>query len=146
MTNLRDAIVVTWPKSRPLDSYVRELNVAERNGLVINFRVASFPKVPYGARCYHVHDGAVRGWVTTLGFQEYDDLTVTDPVTGGYWPAGKYIVRHPTWYPLPEPQPMKGFQGWRYYDEDDYWVSGECALQNHDRCGDDGVCVCDCHS
>jgi hypothetical protein len=145
VSDLHDAIVVTWPKSRSLDSYVAELNRADREGLVINFRVANFPKVPYGARCYHVHDGYVRGWVTTLGFGERELGEVIDPVLGDWWPAGKYIVRHPTWYPLPEIQPMKGFQGWRYYDDDDYWVSSECALQYHLECGDDGVCACDCH-
>lgn len=117
MTTLRDAIVVTWPKSRPLASYVAELKKAEEAGLTINFRVANYPAVPFGARCYHVHDGYVRGWVTTLGFEHREYGEVTDPVTGASWPSGKYIVRKPDWHPV-DPTPMKGFQGWRYFDAD----------------------------
>lgn len=115
---MNDAIVMTWPKSRPLESYLEELRKAEEQGLTIHFRVPSLPEIPFGARCYMVHDGYVRGWLVTLGFS--DGTGVTDPITGEPWPKGKYIVRNPHWTPLEYPKRMKGFRGWRYYSECEY--------------------------
>lgn len=114
MTELHDSIVVTWPKKRSLESYLSELRTAEAQGKVIHFRVPSYPTIPYGGRCYMVHDGFVRGYLITLGFS--NGTGVIDPITGEIWPFGKYVVRNPHWNPV-DPVPMKGFQGWRYYDE-----------------------------
>lgn len=110
-------IVVTWPKTKPLEGYLAELKRAEREGLVINFRVARLPPFPVGAfdygavrpRCYMVHDGAVRGWLLVIdaGYRE-------DGVVEG-WPAGNYVIREPIWTPI-RPVSMRGFQGWRWCD------------------------------
>lgn len=62
-------IVVTWPKSRPLGSYMAELERAKAQGLVVCYRVRSLPPFSLGAfdygapevRCYRVHDGRVKG-------------------------------------------------------------------------------------
>jgi hypothetical protein len=113
MAELHNAIVVTWPKSRPLSSYLEELAKASRNDEFIHYRVPSLPSIPFGARCYQVHDGAIRGWLTMLGFS--DGSGVIDPITGLSWPKGNYIVRLPRWHPV-DPIPMQGFRGWRYYD------------------------------
>lgn len=122
-------IVLTWPKSRPLESYVSELARAERERMVINYRVASFPTWNdqeawwdhgalcfggYGSdspRCYMVHDGAVRGWCEIVYCCAREDGEVDG------WPAGKYIVRDPTWHPI-EPFPMEGFRGYRWAPAD----------------------------
>lgn len=116
-------ICVTWPKSRPLDSYLAELARAEREGLDINYRVHSIPRWPdaisdhgllgwaYGIvrpRCHMIHDGYVRGWCEVLGTCWHR----AGDVNG--WPAGNYIVRSPVWHPV-DPITYRGFRGWRWY-------------------------------
>lgn len=113
MNELHDAIVVTWPKRRPLNSYLDEVDRASREAKTIHFRVPSLPTIPYGAPCYMVHDGAIRGWMRTLGFS--DGTNVIDPITGNSWPKGHYVVRWPLWHPV-VPIPFKGFRGYRYFD------------------------------
>ena len=106
-------IVCTWPKSSSLASYLRELEAAEQRGEMINFRVSALPtSVP--ARCYMVHDGVVRCW-SLVHECVYRDYGQVRDRAGGYWPGGYYIVRWPD-YHLTEPYPMKGFQGFRYFD------------------------------
>lgn len=106
-------IVVTWPKSRELQSYLDELAKAHQQGLVINYRVSVLPRaVP--ERCYMVHDGAVRGWNRVLGMGDRTD--VVDPITQSLMEPGVFITRDPVWHPLADPIPMRGFQGWRYFD------------------------------
>lgn len=107
-------LVITWPKRRSLQSYLAELDKAERYGQLINFRLGSKPKLEQFERCYMVHDGAIRGWNEVIAVEYKPADTVRDPFTGGYWPGGTYIVRHPFWHPV-DPIPMKGFQGYRYY-------------------------------
>ena len=115
-------IVVTWPKNRPLEEYVGTLAWAKRNGEDINYRVSQRPSWEFGAlherpaRCYRVHDGAVRGYTEILYVIQRDDDEVHMVGTQYFWPGGIYVVCDPTWYPLEEPVPMRGFQGWRWID------------------------------
>lgn len=110
-------IVVTWPKSRSLQSYLDELERADREDKLINFRISSIPKEDV-TRCFMVHDGAVRGYTNVLKVDIYQRGEIRDPITGHAWPDGIYITRDPEWYPI-EPIPMKGFQGFRYFKEID---------------------------
>lgn len=107
-------IAITWPKSRPLDSYLTELRKATDAGLVINYRVSSFPKkLNVGDRCYMIYDNVVRGWNEVLGVERRDD--VIDAVNGALMRPGIYVIRNPTWmgeYGLE--RLMKGFRGFRY--------------------------------
>jgi hypothetical protein len=115
VTPLAVHLVLTWPRSRPLESYLAELREAEARDLVINYRVASRPRVEAGGRCYMAHGGALRGWSEILGIEERGRHEVRDPA-GGYWPPGIYVVRSPRWHAI-EPVPMRGFQGYRYLPE-----------------------------
>lgn len=109
-------IVITWPKSRPLESYLAECERANGRSHFINFRVPRLPRCRFpGQQCFVVHDGYIRGWQYVVDCVHKGDHQVTDPLTGAYWPAGYYIVRDPTWHGLRQPIEMKGFQGWRYY-------------------------------
>lgn len=127
---MRD-IVVTWPKKRLLADYLETLVWAERNGRVINFRVARVPRWddavdshgfqgwPFGVelpRCYRVHDGAVRGFTEVRGTCHRQDGEVEFIGGEGYWPAGTYIVCSPEWHSI-APIPMCGFRGWRWFEE-----------------------------
>lgn len=110
-------IILTWPKGRTLESYVTALGEAFRNDELINFRVSNLPKDAYEYdRVYMVHDGHVRGYNWLHSFALRGENEVKDPITGAFWPEGKYIVRHPGWKAI-TPIPMKGFQGWRYADK-----------------------------
>ncbi len=113
-------IVLTWPKTKPLADYLAELARAAAEGLVINYRVIHLPTwdpppKDSNVRCYMVHEGHVRGWSEVLYVALRGENEVADS-TGGFWPPGKYIVRSPIWHPI-EPIPMRGFRGWRWFDE-----------------------------
>lgn len=113
MSDCRD-IVVTWPQTRTLDSYLAELKRAERQNLVINYRVARLPSSK-PERCYMVHSGHVRGWCVVLDLARRKDGEVKRAENdSGFWPGGLYVVRSPKWHALKTPIPMAGFQGWRW--------------------------------
>lgn len=111
-------IIITWPKTRTLESYVEECAKACELSQEINFRVPARPKeARVGDRCYVVYDGFVRGWHEILVVNWRDEGVVRDR-SGSFWPAGWYIVRHPLYHPwLDDPVPMRGFQGVRYARE-----------------------------
>jgi hypothetical protein len=109
-------VIVTWPQSRPLDSYLAELKRAARDGLVINYRVSRLPATK-PRRCYMVHSGMVRGWCDVLSVERRGEGDVRRAENdSGFWPGGYYIVRSPVWHALKNPLPMRGFQSWRWYD------------------------------
>lgn len=116
MTPSTRDIVITWPKTRAFESYLSGLALAATKGEVINFRVPTLPK-EFPSRCYVVYDGNVRGYSAVLDLCERGENEVMGQ-NGEYWPAGKYIVRSPILEPI-EWIPMKGFQGWRYFDRRD---------------------------
>lgn len=120
---MRRDIVITWPQTRTLESYLDACARAKDAGEVINYRVRNPPEVDFGAwadrrgRVYVVHGGFVRGYNDWLYTTYRETGEVLDPVTGGFWPPGVYLVRDPAWHPI-EPVPMRGFRGWRYFDTD----------------------------
>lgn len=106
-------IIITWPKTRPLRSYVEECAEAERRGLHINFRVPTKPEVTMGDRCYVVYSGFIHGYHKIVAALERDD--VIDPISGETMRAGIYIVRNALYFPnMGKQHGMRGFQGWRY--------------------------------
>lgn len=119
-TNWKD-LLITWPKTRPLESYLEELDRARRLGHAINFRVSKLPaKESYldwigrPHRCYVVYNGWVRGYNNIIGLDHLGDNVVFDPISGEPYPEGNYIIRDPLWHPV-EKKKKYGFQGWRYY-------------------------------
>lgn len=116
-------LVVTWPKTRALGSYLAELRKAEVEGLQINYRVPSRPTLPClywegrRARCYMVHSGWVRGYseILAIEFRAAGEVSrVESDAWAGYWPEGNYIVRSPRFFPV-RPILMAGFRGFRYW-------------------------------
>lgn len=109
-------LIITWPKTRSLDSYLDECARAAREGLLINYRVGYPPTrgdLADDARVYVVHDGAIRGWQLFEGVYFRTDGEAQG-VAGEFWPEGWYIVRHPEWIPI-EPVVAMGFRGWRFH-------------------------------
>lgn len=110
---MRD-IVVTWPSRRPLRSYLSELEKAKKGGLVINYRIVNPPRSEVD-RCYLVHGGKIVGYNEVIEIVRRGEGMVAD-VGGGFWPAGWYVVRKPDFHPT-KLVPMRGFQGWRYFED-----------------------------
>ena len=106
-------IVITIPKSVKWDDYKKELYAA-MNGETLNFKVNAFPKTAAGKRCYICYCGEVIGYHVISGMSEKEFTCTT---TGNEW-KGKFIERTGHFHMI-EPVPMKGFQGFRYYTDDD---------------------------
>jgi hypothetical protein len=102
-------IIITIPKSIKWSDYQKELQAAEA-GEIMNFKVNNFPKTKVGKKCYVLHDGSIKGYMVISGLSEKDFTCTT---TGKEW-AGKFIERTGKFIPI-TPVPMKGFQGFRYY-------------------------------
>lgn len=108
------AIIITLPKSVKWDDYKRELEAVEDYSQVMNFKVSNLPKdIDSINRCYLVHDGYIRGWQKVVGCAKGTDFECT--TTGKNW-SGNFIQRSGPFHYLDTPIPMKGFQGWRYYN------------------------------
>lgn len=123
MSDYRD-LIVTWPKSRVLGSYLAELRNAERLGLKINYRVHRPPdrEALFGAggvpRVYRVHNGFVRGYTPLSGVLlrgENEVARVEADAMSGFWPAGWYLVCEPIFHRCAESF-CEGFRGWRWFD------------------------------
>lgn len=114
-------VIVTWPKSKPLSTYLIELANAKENNLVINYRVRNPPE-PTPERCYLVHDGVIVGWnaVINIKFRKANEVArVESDAFAGFWPAGWYIARRPEFHqPKLKTVKMKGFRGWRWFSRE----------------------------
>jgi hypothetical protein len=107
---------VTVPKTVAWSAYEKELTAAAA-GADLNYRVRGFPKaMKIGDRCYIVHDGRVRGWMTISSLTEKPDPWQCE-TTGAVWPAGKYLVRTGKFHPIDGPE-MTGFRGVRRIEID----------------------------
>lgn len=111
------SIIITLPSSESWEKYEQELNKVKNYKSVLNFKVHNFPKgIHKGDKCYLVYRGWIRGWMEIVGFSEKDfDCTTT----GKTW-KGKFIERSGPFHYIEEKLPMKGFQGFRYFDFEDY--------------------------
>lgn len=102
--------VITIPKTVQWSDYQKELQTVSDGDQVMNYRVRFFPKeMKEGDRCYIVHDGRVKGWMSIVGLAE-QSLSWRCSTSGATWPAGKYIQRSGPFYPVDGPS-MIGFRG-----------------------------------
>jgi len=112
-------IIVTLPQYIEWADYQLELDaVADWSG-VLNYKVPE-PSIPAGfssaERCYLLWRGAVRGWMKIVGV-ELKRTGFTCATSGKRWGPGVYIQRSGPFHRLAEPVFMRGFQGWRYWEE-----------------------------
>ncbi|UVX33258.1 MAG: protein of unknown function (DUF1489) [Bacteriophage sp.] len=111
------AIVVTLPSSEQWEDYQKEMDAVKDYSQVMNFKVPFFPKgINKGDKCYIVHDGKVKGWMEVVGMEEKE---FTCSTTGRKW-MGKFIMRSGPFHPLEREIPMKGFQGFRYFNLEEH--------------------------
>lgn len=110
------AIVITLPAKIEWSDYEKEL-LAAASGETLNFKVSHFPTdVSVGSKCYLVHRGYIRGWMTISGFSTKRFQCTTT----GKWFDGKFIERTGAFHYLDEKLPMNGFQGFRYFSLSEY--------------------------
>ena len=111
------SIIVTLPSNESWEDYEQEFNKVKDYSSVMNFKVHNFPKgIQKGDKCYIVHRGWIKGWMEIVGFSEKEfDCTTT----GKQW-KGKFIERSGPFHNIDENIPMKGFQGFRYFNFEEY--------------------------
>lgn len=115
--NAKESIIVTLPSTVKWEDYEKELKVVHDYSHTLNFKVHNFPKgIKKGDKCYIVHQGIIKGWMEIVGFSEKDFLCTT---TNKNW-KGKFIERSGPFHYLTEKLPMKGFQGFRYFNIEKY--------------------------
>ena len=111
------SIIVTLPSNVDWSDYEKELSRVKDYDEVMNFKVYNFPKgINRGDKCYVVHKGVVKGWMKIIGFAEKNFICTT---TGKQY-NGKFIERSGPFHYLDIQIPMKGFQGFRYFNILDY--------------------------
>ena len=107
-------IIITLPAKIEWSDYQKEIEKVTNSDEFMFFKVASFPKnTVVGERCYIVHRGYIKGWMKIAYIGNHDFVCST---TGKTW-EGKFIARNGKFNPI-APIKMKGFQNWRYYNND----------------------------
>lgn len=109
-TQPRD-IIITLPKSVDWKDYEKELEAVKDGKEVMNFKLNALPKTAIGNKCYVVHNGQIKGWMKIVGVSHKDFVCST---TGKHW-KGNFVERSGEFHYI-DPTPMKGFQGFRYYN------------------------------
>lgn len=105
-------IIITLPSKIKWEEYQKELDSVKDGNAVLNFKVSYFPKeTDVGCKCYLLHCVYIIGWMKIVGLEEND---FTCEVTGRVW-KGKFIQRSGDFHQI-TPIPMKGFQGFRYFN------------------------------
>jgi len=109
--------IITIPKTTSWDEYRRELDAVEEDpGMVLNYRVAHFPKaMKVGDRLYVTWKGIVRGWMTICGMDEFTEGWHC-VITGAWWKPGKYIQRKAPFHTMSAIIPHIGFRGVRKFE------------------------------
>lgn len=107
---MNNDIIITIPKSIKWEDYEKELDAAA-NGAILNFKVNNFPKTKPGNKCYVCYNGFIVGYHIISGMSTKEFTCTT---THNLW-NGKFIERTGQFNKI-EPIPMKGFQGFRYFN------------------------------
>lgn len=117
---MRD-IIVTTPKTE-MKNAVKEVEKCINEGGGYYFRrFFSLPKeVDIGSRIFYVENGYIRGFGVICDIKRGPYIC---SVTGLSWGVGFYIFMEAKSWKWIKPQQMKGFQGFRYFD-DKYEVVG----------------------
>ena len=112
-------IAITIPKAVDFDTWLKECEDVRKKDMKLNYYLGSrgLPKkAKPGDKCYVIHDSFIRGYHIIEALLENKKNFVCE-TTEQYWPKGNYIVRKGKFYKI-EPIKMKGFQGFRYLEED----------------------------
>lgn len=109
--------IITVPKKIKWEDYHRELVAVENDpDAVLNFRLPHRPlQMKKGDRMFVTHNGSVRGWMFI-----HDVVVMSHgfrcTTTGQWWEPGVYVQRKGKFFHV-EPVAMRGFQGYRRYQD-----------------------------
>lgn len=107
--------VITIPKTIPWEHYEKELKAVHDWKQVMNFRIPYNPKnVNPNDRCFVVWNGYVRGWMAIVWSGHAESFTCS--TTGEVHKGGYYVSRSGPFHYI-DPIPMRGFQGFRKYNQ-----------------------------
>ena len=108
-------IIVTTPK-KEIENAAKEAGFVIKNKGGFYFRrLATNPtKLEVGDKVFYVEDGYIRGFALVFNI-EYKDCEICD-VTDRIYDAGWYVEMNAATWKWINPIPMKGFQGWRYFN------------------------------
>lgn len=117
-------IIVTTPKSESKIA-VQEAEQCLRNGGGFYIRtIARLPKdLNIGDKVFYVEDGYVRGFAVV---HDIDLGDIECEVSGKSRSGNQIIMRADSWKWI-SPIVMRGFQGWRYFDQP-YTVIGDWKM------------------
>lgn len=111
------SIIITLPSTINWNDYQEELKKVENYKHVLNFKVSHFPKgINKGDKCYIVYQGIIKGWMEIVGFTEKQ---FTCNTTKKKWDS-KFIERSGPFHYIDEEIPYGNFQGFRYFDLNEY--------------------------
>ena len=120
-------IIITIPKNIDWAEYKKELIAAE-NGSILNFKVSNKPNTDIGNKCYIVYNGYIIGYHIICGIIKKKFTCTT---TGKVW-DGLFIQRTGKLHLLKNKIPMKGFQGFRYFENKIVGPKKQCIHEDID--------------
>lgn len=107
-------IIVTTPKNKIRVAEEEARQCIEAGGGFYFRTFRSRPKrLAVGSRIFYVEDGFIRGFGVV---SEIVYGTMICDTTGHDWSEGYHAVMPANSWKWIKPIPMKGFQGWRYFD------------------------------
>lgn len=110
------SLLITIPSTIEWSDYQKEIDAVSDGESEMNFKCSSLPKhVGIGDRCYVCWRGNIVGWmrISSIGPKEFCCTT-----TGEKW-SGNFVSRSGSFHKI-SPVPYKGFQGFRYIDDDTF--------------------------
>lgn len=127
------SIIVTTPK-KEMANAKKEAEACIQNGGGYYFRrFGKCPRFGIGSRIFYVEDGYVRGFAEICKMVDLsqanqsaengseaakETLQFVCEVTGKNWGSGFYAFMDAKSWKWIKPIPMKGFQGYRYFDDE----------------------------
>lgn len=116
-------IIVTTPKNKMAIAEEEARLCIESGG---GFYFRTFRNVPrhlgIGSRIFYVEDGFVRGFGVV---SEVKNGNMQCETTGHDWGEGTHAVMPANSWKWTKPVPMKGFQGWHYFEAKGVRVVGD---------------------
>lgn len=117
ISQTKRSLIITLPEKTRWEDFAEELKKVENYKKIINFKVHNFPNgITKGDKCYLVHNDYIIGWMEIVGFREktYYNHSIKKRC------QGKFIERSGPFHYMSERIPYKGFQGFRYFNLEDY--------------------------
>jgi len=117
-------IIVTTPVNESINAKLEAEKVKQEGGGLYFRRFSTLPKhLNVGDKVFYTEAGYIRGYALVCNI--VDKLAVGKcSTTGRDYPKGYYVFMDASTWKWVKPVPYKGFQGFRYFDQDVEVVGG----------------------